>query len=338
MKKSLKSKIYIGIVTYNSKSVLSACLRSIEKQTHRNIIVSILDNNSQDTVVPWLNKHYPSIPLITESVNLGFGRAHNRLICTTNLRENDYYMPLNPDVVLDRDYIKNLLKTMASFSADWGTGKLFKKIGNKKTKIIYSLGHALLRDGYTFNIGYGVVDKGQYNDSKEVFGAPGAASLISGKMIRQLSYPTGLFDSDMFLYNEDTDVDWRAQLNRFRCVYAAKSIAYHVGSNPKGLVAMHALANRYLSVIKNAFLVDLIFFNIPIILSHVFLRILFSPYEGIWLLARIVRFTPMMLMKRTRGTVSRKSMLHWFFKNKQEQTTQPTSWYKRIYVYFSKKK
>jgi hypothetical protein len=40
----------------------------------------------------------------------------------------------------------------------------------------------------------------------------------------------GFLDEDFFLYDEDTDLNFRAQLAGWKCVYVPTAVAYHVAN------------------------------------------------------------------------------------------------------------
>ena len=160
-------------------------------------------------------------------------------------------------------------------------------LGNRETEIaglagegpprLYSVGHGLRRDGYFFNIGFGLPDRGQFETRRQVFGAPGAAALYAQPMIESISHNGAFFDEDFFLYGEDTDVDWRAHHAGWRCVYVPSAIADHRGSDPAEYLRVEAVANRYLSVLKNAQTGSLAGHNLPVMMLHVAFRLVFSP-------------------------------------------------------------
>jgi GT2 family glycosyltransferase len=61
-------------------------------------------------------------------------------------------------------------------------------------------------------------------DEKEfVFGACAGAALYRRKMIDQI----GFLDEDFFLIHEDTDLNYRAQLAGWKCLYVPKAIVHH---------------------------------------------------------------------------------------------------------------
>ncbi len=77
-------------------------------------------------------------------------------------------------------------------------------------------------------------------------------------MIENISFDGEFFDSDFFVYREDADVAWRAQLMGWSCIYAPLARGYHVRNvlpgNRRALppeINMHSVKNRFLMRIKN---------------------------------------------------------------------------------------
>ncbi len=306
--------IYIGLVSYNSKNDLVTCIPSILKQTHTQIRITVYDNASTDDTVSWIKKTYPNIQVIKGKENIGFGRAHNAIINSCKLKKNDWYLCLNPDVILDKDYIQCILTASSAKKFDWGTGALLFQ--NKKN--IYSVGHALVKSGYNINIGYGLKISNQLLTSREVFGASGAAAMYSYKLIRTLSTNGHFFDPAMFMYSEDIDIDWRAQLSGFHCWFVGNAHAYHRGGKPTPLLRAHTIVNRYISVMKNAFLIDLFFYNIPIIMMHLCFRLIVTPKLGTWMIIHFLKNFLHAFQSRTKPAISRQQMHTWFtWSNKQ---------------------
>jgi GT2 family glycosyltransferase len=102
------------------------------------------------------------------------------------------------------------------------------------------------------------VDNGHYLNYEYVFGATAAAALYRREMIEDVSIDREFFDPDFFVYREDADVAWRAQLMGWRCVYTPHARGYHVRTvlpgNRRALPAeinMHSVKNRFLMRMKN---------------------------------------------------------------------------------------
>jgi GT2 family glycosyltransferase len=323
--------VHVGIVTYNSLNDLPRCLDALSAQSYSHITVTILDNASSDGTQAWIAAHARHARCIMRVSNVGFGQGHNEIIQQTKLGLDDAYLPLNPDAILTPHYIEAALPVLQRSGVGWVIGKLLQSgPGGEPTAILYSAGHAMQRDGYTINIGCGMRDTGQYETEREVFGASGAAPLISGRLIRDLVWNNALYDPDLFLYAEDTDMDWRARLQGWQCWYVPGAIAYHRGSQPGEALRAHAIANRMLSVIKNAFLVDLLIFNLPLIVLHCLLRLILTPRTGWRMTAQVLRLSPRMIRKRRDPRVTRQNMLHWFLWSALQKSEQPLSWSARL--------
>jgi GT2 family glycosyltransferase len=102
------------------------------------------------------------------------------------------------------------------------------------------------------------VDNGHYLQYEFVFGATAAAALYRREMIDDISLSGEFFDADFFVYREDADVAWRAQLRGWKCIYAPYARGYHVRKvlpgNRRALppeINMHSVKNRFLMRIKN---------------------------------------------------------------------------------------
>jgi GT2 family glycosyltransferase len=89
--------------------------------------------------------------------------------------------------------------------------------------LINSAGDFCRVDGTPGNRGVWQPDDGRFDDEEYVFGACGGAAAYRRSMLDQ----TGLFDEDLFMYCEDVDLAWRAQLSGWRCVYAPAAKVYH---------------------------------------------------------------------------------------------------------------
>lgn len=322
--------VQIGIVLYNSLADLPRCFEGIRQQTHPNLRVTVFDNASPDASAAWLRENAPEAGITVSKQNLGFGRGHNALM--RQRRPGEYYLALNPDVYLQPGYVAALVAALsANVQVGWGVGKLLLPDG----ELIYSVGHALLRSGYAFNIGFGLPDAEAFAESREIFGAPGAAVMFKDSLVDALS---PLFDEQIFLYAEDTDLDWRACRLGWKCLYVADALALHRGSSPNAQRSAEAVANRYLSVLKNAYLSDLLMYNVPLLLAHVLVRCLVTPRLGVHMVRLVVSGAPSALRQRQPPVLARGEMHRWFAWAKQQPTSQPTTTRARLKLFFQRRR
>lgn len=102
-------RVYVGIVSYNSRADLPNCLAGLAAQTYPDVSIWVLDNASEDGSADWLGEHAPHVKLIRSPQNLGFGRGHNQILAACRLQPDDFYLALNPDVSLEPNYIAALV-------------------------------------------------------------------------------------------------------------------------------------------------------------------------------------------------------------------------------------
>src|SRR6185295_4228689 len=109
-----------------------------------------------------------------------------------------------------------------------------------------------------FDRGWHEPDSPYFDRMEYVFGASAAAALFRREMIDDISVDGNFFDPDFFVYREDADVAWRAQLQGWRCLYTPAAVAHHVRTVTAGnrrtlpaFVNMHSVKNRFLMRIKN---------------------------------------------------------------------------------------
>lgn len=311
--------VYVGCVNFNSMNDLEPCLTSVRQQTYPNIQMYCLDNASHDGSSDWLISQ-SDIKAYISPINLGYAQGHNFLINQCKPHHGTFYLALNPDVILDTKYIAHLVDYVSSKpQIGWCIGKLMML---ENPEYIYSVGHLVNRDGYAINIGYGLRDQGQYQVTKAVFGASGATALYRGEFIDDIKYKAEFFDSRFFLYGEDTDVDWRGQLKGWHCWYIPSATALHRGGTASPRHASLAISNRYLSVVKNAFLIDLILFNIPQIVVHLIIRLIITPRRGVIIASHFMFHVVGSVGRRCAPKVRRTYMIHWFRSNCESRLPQ----------------
>lgn len=102
--------------------------------------------------------------------------------------------------------------------------------------IVDSAGDGYMRSGGAFKHAHGKPAT-EALESKEVFGACGAACMMRRAMLDEI----GGFDEDFFAAFEDVDLSYRAQLRDYRCLYVADAIVHHAGSASLGRLSRQAI-------------------------------------------------------------------------------------------------
>ncbi|RKN82176.1 glycosyltransferase family 2 protein [Paenibacillus ginsengarvi] len=259
-------EVSVHIVSFNSEDYIQACLDSVLEQTYPISQIIVIDNASSDRTRIILGKFQNKIEVIVNSVNTGFAQAHNQAIHASN---SNYYLVLNPDVILDREFVAKLVEVMMCHSNVGSvTGKLIR---SQRQEIIDSTGLIINRARRAFDRGENQCAV-KWKDKAEVFGVSGAAAFYRRTMVEEVSIEGEFFDEDFFAYKEDVDVAWRAQLLGWKAYYEPEAIAIHErgwksGSRKRQHIFVRRLSyiNRYKMLVKNDRIVYVIRHLMPII-------------------------------------------------------------------------
>jgi GT2 family glycosyltransferase len=251
--------VSITIVTYNSGRFIKRCLESVLAQWHANREVIVIDNASTDGTQAVLEQFEDSCRVFYNDTNVGFAAAQNQAI---KLARGEWVLTLNPDVLLTPNFIESLL---AAGHLDPKAGSVCGKLLTMSASFVLPQEPLVDSTGIYFtpmlrhlDRGSQEVDNGHYLNFEYVFGATAAAALYRRQMIEDVSLGGEFFDPDFFVYREDADVAWRAQLMGWRCLYTPHARGYHVRTvlpgNRRALPAvinMHSVKNRFLMRVKN---------------------------------------------------------------------------------------
>src|SRR5258707_5254938 len=251
--------VSVTIVTYNSGRFIKRCLESVLAQRYPKKEIIVVDNASSDGTVDILEQFEDRCQVFYNDENVGFAAAQNQAI---KLSSGEWVMTLNPDVLLLPNFIQALVDA-GQFDTKIGTvcGKLLTILATfdlPDNPLVDSTGIYFTPMLRHLDRGSQEVDNGHYLQHEYVFGATAAAALYRRGMIEDISLEDEFFDPDFFVYREDADVAWRAQLMGWRCVYTPHARGYHVRNVLPGnrralppVINMHSVKNRFLMRIKN---------------------------------------------------------------------------------------
>jgi GT2 family glycosyltransferase len=252
-------RVSVTIVTYNSGRFIKRCLESVLAQRYANKEIIVIDNASSDGTVGILEQFEDRCQIIYNDENIGFAAAQNQAIRSST---GEWVLTLNPDVLLLPNFIQALVDA-GQFDSKIGTvcGKLLAILATfdlPDKPLVDSTGIYFTPMLRHLDRGSQEVDNGHYLKHEYVFGATAAAALYRRQMIDDISIGEEFFDPDFFVYREDADVAWRAQLMGWRCIYTPHARGYHVRKvlpgNRRALppgINMHSVKNRYLMRLKN---------------------------------------------------------------------------------------
>jgi N-acetylglucosaminyl-diphospho-decaprenol L-rhamnosyltransferase len=205
------------------KYFLEQCLCSVRKAIgemvvatgERNVEVWVIDNNSTDGSIEYLQPRFPFVQFIKNTVNLGFSRANNQGVQKSN---GKYILFLNPDTIIPEDAFTKCIAFMET-TADAGalgvqmidgTGQYLKESKRGFPSLWVSFCKMSgLTSGFPSSKLFGRYYMGHLNNQEvnKVDILSGAFMMVKKDVLDK----TGGFDEQFFMYGEDIDLSYRLQ-------------------------------------------------------------------------------------------------------------------------------
>ncbi len=221
-------KVAVVILNWNGRALLQKYLPSVLTYSD-GADIYVVDNDSKDDSVSFLEENYPQIGVIKNTENGGFAKGYNDGLKHIDA---DIYCLLNSDVEVTPNWIPPIMEI---FSSRPEVAIIQPKILDLKRKEYFE--YAGAAGGFIDQLGYPFCrgrifqalekDEGQYNDTKEVFWATGACMFIRADVFQSLQG----FDEDYFAHQEEIDLCWRAKNNGHKVYYVGQSKVYHLGGS-----------------------------------------------------------------------------------------------------------
>ncbi|MCY9666269.1 glycosyltransferase family 2 protein [Paenibacillus alginolyticus] len=229
----------IIVLNYKTRDLTLACLQSVfSSVTSYTYEAILIDNASNDGIIPTVNDQFPQVVCIANTDNVGFSKANNQGI---RIAQGRYVLLLNSDTIVQTDTLDVMLRFMdenpnvgasgckivlpdgsldkackrgfptpsASFYYAFGFSKLFPKISRFNQ---YQLGYLSPDDEYPID------------------SLVGAFMLIRREAIEQV----GMLDEEFFMYGEDIDWCYRIKEAGWENYYYPRTqIVHHKGASSR---------------------------------------------------------------------------------------------------------
>ena len=258
----MAQRIAVHVLTHDSARYLRPCLDGIRAQTRYPDRILFIDCASADGTVSWLRDERRSrgdFDLLLLDENRGYAGGHNAGLVENN---GEFVLLLNPDVRLHPRYIEEAMAVMDRHpNAGTISGRLLRaddRLEPLPGPVVDSTGLVMTRTQRHLDRGAGEIDRGQFEDEQEIFGASGAAPLYRRAMLDDVAVRGEIFDETFFVYREDVDLAWRARLLGWTAWYAPLARAAHRRrARPGGRRSLppelnrHSVRNRFLLRMKN---------------------------------------------------------------------------------------
>ena len=253
-------EIAVAVLNWNGEKLLEEFLPSVVKHSLE-ADVFLIDNNSSDSSISFVQEKYPSVKIIQTNANLGYAGGYNFALAEI---KNPYVVLLNSDIETTENWLKAPLELLKS---DESIGACQPKIKAYKEKDSFE--YAGAAGGFIDYLGYPFCrgrlfenlekDFGQYNDEREIFWASGACLFVN----RNAFYEAGELDETCFAHMEEIDLCWRLKNMGYKIMFNPNSTVYHMG----GFIIKYGSPGKVFRNHRN---------NLIMLLKNL------PPYEGIW--------------------------------------------------------
>lgn len=225
------SKVALVQMVFNGMKYIPQSFAGMVAQTHPDIEIIAVINGNEDGGKEYIQEHFPQVTIIDPQENLRFVRGHNLVFSKINA---DFFQLVNQDLVLESNYVEEMLKVFADPKVGAVNGKIyqydFEK--NERTTHLDTTGITVDKFGRAQSRGQHQLDAGQFDQKVDLISVDGAACMYRKSALEDVKYlrPDGrteYYDLDFEMYWEDVDLGWRMINAGWKCKFVPKAVGYH---------------------------------------------------------------------------------------------------------------
>ena len=222
----------IIIVNYRVKYFTEQCLYSVQRAIEgMHAEVMVVDNNSADESVAYLQEKFPWVSFIENKENVGYARANNQ---GWQCARGEVILFLNPDTIVTEDALAaavqalQLDKDMGALGIQMidGTGRFLpesKRGFPSPMASFYKLSGLVKLFPTARRIAQYYMGWLRADQNNEVDVLSGAFMMVK----RQVLEKTGGFDEQFFMYGEDIDLSYRIRQAGYKNYYLGAHAILH---------------------------------------------------------------------------------------------------------------
>jgi N-acetylglucosaminyl-diphospho-decaprenol L-rhamnosyltransferase len=229
----------VVVLTYRpTREALTECLTSVVDSGDADMII-VVDNGRTLTEASFAQAGFDQagVTLLTPERNLGYAGGMNLGIRRASGLGASWVALLNDDTRVEPGWLTVLEAAITSGDAD------HRRIGAVQPKLLLSgtspaqvnsVGVRWRRDGAGIDVGYGEIDRGQFDHRTPIDLFTGGAVMVSTAFIDDL----GGFDERYFMYYEDIDLALRGTARGWSYLVEPAAVVHHaVGGTSKSMPA-----------------------------------------------------------------------------------------------------
>lgn len=213
-------KVFTIIVTYNGMKWIDKCLESVVTQSE----VIIVDNNSSDDTLRFITANFPSVLVLAQTENLGFGLANNKGIEYAINNDADAVFLLNQDTFVQTNCISNLINACKA-NPNYGIISPIHMNGDG-TAIDYTF----LKVTSPFSASNLTSDLIVRKFSKSIYPL-NFINAAAWFIPKRVFYTVGGFDPLFFLYGEDDNYCQRVLYHGYKIGIIPNATIFHDSNN-----------------------------------------------------------------------------------------------------------
>ncbi len=223
--------VAVVVLTVNQRDRTLECLRTLFENTSDPLNVLLWDNGSRDGTARAVREAFPQVLVHRHPTNLGVASGRNAGAHLALKTWNPTTLLfLDNDMLVEPGFVEALSRPLVEDET----------VGQTQAKLRFMDDRERLNDGggarvcfwrwQVTPVGFGEVDRGQYDDVRECI-CCGGAMMVRADVFRQLGGFDPLFDP---FGPEDLDFSLRLREAGYRALYVPEAVAYHAVSHTFG--------------------------------------------------------------------------------------------------------
>ncbi|MBU4682983.1 glycosyltransferase family 2 protein [Cedecea davisae] len=223
--------LHIIIVSHNHDDYIIALINMIHKQQGEGFIIYVKDNVNSKYLQDFCT--VKNITYLRSDVRVGFARNNNLVVNyireTRKVSDNDYFLFVNPDVLMGLNVIDEINKAVEKHNYDMFTIDLYKNLDmsvrDPSVRKFPKLSNFLT--SYILGFNNSIIDRSDISKPLHVDWCAGSFLGVKAEVFEKLKG----FDENFFMYCEDLDLCMRARQSGFTLYYLPEIKAIHFCQN-----------------------------------------------------------------------------------------------------------